>query len=1161
MRTAILILCLISYTLAHSQFAANDNGFQDSPESYALITVLEEIEDMRQIHFLYEAHLVKDKFVTIRPDPTSPIDRILGSILSEVSLTYRKIDKENYILLEDSESDRELNLNTTVNIEIPLRAYTGTVSDASTGEPLIGVSVVVAGETNYGTITDAQGAFSLEVPDHASKLKLSYIGYETVEVVLGSALHLDIKMAIKASQLDEVIVTAVGIEASKRLLGYSVDNVKAVDIANANETNMLNALSGKTAGVLITSSSGAPGASTNIRIRGNKSISGSNKPLIIVDGIPIDNSSAGNSNAGVDVSNRAIDINPNDIESISILKGPAATALYGIRAANGALIITTKTGEKGRPVISIKTSFGLSTVNKLPARQLIYAQGNYVGGQAAYRGPETGEANSYGPKITDLEYDGDNTYIYDRRGRLVPIGMGNGMAAVVHHPEEDFFDTGVTSDNTVSVSGGSDVIRYYVSGGALLQQGVTPKSNWSRYSFKGNFDINLSKRLTLTTNTNVIKSGGDRKNKGNALSGVTIGLYRTPISFDNGAGLLGHEAADVEGAYIFPDGQQRAYRGSDRYDNPYWSVNRVPFTDDVDRIIQGIGLTVNIAEGLNISYKVGYDHYADNREAAWDIHSGSEINGRVDKRTILSSDFNSDLILTYNKRLNDQFRVEATVGHNFFNSEYHSRTTRGLELTKQGFFSLSNASFIESDESTSKRQLYGVYGDLKLGWNDILYLNFTGRNDWSSTLPEQNNSFFYPTVSAGLEFTELFGLTDGPILSYGKIRASYGQVGNDPGLYLTENYFQQATAGGDGLLPSYTFPAFGINAFERSTVLGNADLKAEKTTTFEIGADLKLFKGRAAIDVTYYKATTNDLIVQSQISATSGFTIAPVNAGEILNEGVEVVLNVNPLKTPNFSWFVDLNFTKSKNIVTDLPEGIDQIELASFSALSSLVVEGEPYGILVGTAYSRNEDGQLIIGANGWPLTAPQQIKVGDPNPDWIGAVRNSLQYKGLMLSGLIDVRQGGDIYNGTKGVLDNLGTGEESGRDREVTGFIYEGVTETGEVNTTPVDFANPANGAAGIKWRRNGFLGLAEDNIEDGSWVRLRELTLSYALPKNLFENNILSDAQIAISGRNLWLHTNYSGVDPETNLRGDTNDTGWDYFNLPNTKSYTFSINLKF
>jgi hypothetical protein len=346
---------------------------------------------------------------------------------------------------------------------------------------------------------------------------------------------------------------------------------------------------------------------------------------------------------------------------------------------------------------------------------------------------------------------------------------------------------------------------------------------------------------------------------------------------------------------------------------------------------------------------------------------------------------------------------------------------------------------------------------------------------------------------------------------------------------------------------------------DRSSV--NADLKAEKTTTFEIGADLKLFKGRAAIDVTYYKATTNDLIVQSQISATSGFTIAPVNAGEILNEGVEVVLNVNPLKTPNFSWFVDLNFTKSKNIVTDLPEGIDQIELASFSALSSLVVEGEPYGILVGTAYSRNEDGQLIIGANGWPLTAPQQIKVGDPNPDWIGAVRNSLQYKGLMLSGLIDVRQGGDIYNGTKGVLDNLGTGEESGRDREVTGFIYEGVTETGEVNTTPVDFANPANGAAGIKWRRNGFLGLAEDNIEDGSWVRLRELTLSYALPKNLFENNILSDAQIAISGRNLWLHTNYSGVDPETNLRGDTNDTGWDYFNLPNTKSYTFSINLKF
>jgi hypothetical protein len=229
--------------------------------------------------------------------------------------------------------------------------------------------------------------------------------------------------------------------------------------------------------------------------------------------------------------------------------------------------------------------------------------------------------------------------------------------------------------------------------------------------------------------------------------------------------------------------------------------------------------------------------------------------------------------------------------------------------------------------------------------------------------------------------------------------------------------------------------------------------------------------------------------------------------------------------------------------------------------LSSLVVEGEPYGVLVGTAYSRNEAGQLIIGANGWPLTAPQQIKVGDPNPDWIGGVRNTFQYKGIVLSGLIDVRQGGDIYNGTKGVLDNLGTGEESGLDREVTGYIYDGVTESGEVNTTPVDFANPANGASGIKWRRNGFLGLAEDNIEDGSWVRLRELTLSYALPGRIFENSILSDVLISASGRNLWLHTNYSGVDPETNLRGDTNDTGWDYFNLPNTRSYTFSINLKF
>ncbi|MEZ4847708.1 MAG: TonB-dependent receptor [Bacteroidia bacterium] len=394
-----------------------------------------------------------------------------------------------------------------------------------------------------------------------------------------------------------------------------------------------------------------------------------------------------------------------------------------------------------------------------------------------------------------------------------------------------------------------------------------------------------------------------------------------------------------------------------------------------------------------------------------------------------------------------------------------------------------------------------------------------------------------------------------------KITGFLWSGGQRCGSLSASNYYSQAVADGDNLLPSNDFPAFGVNSFERSNTLGNANLKAETTTTIELGTDLKFFMGRFNVDFTYYKATTTNLIVEAEVSSASGFTVAPVNAGEIVNEGIELMVGLNPIKKENFRWDVDVNFTKFENTVTELPEGIDQLSLVTWSAVSSLILEGEPYGVLVGTAYRRNDQGEMVIGSDGWPLINTEQIKVGDPNPDWIAGIRNSFTLKGLYLSALLDIRRGGDIWNGTKGVMNNLGTGYDSGRDREVTGYVFEGVNESGEPNTIPVDFANPANGSTGIYWKRNGFLGLAEENIEDGSWVRLREVTLSWTLPKSWFDNAFVEGASVGFSGRNLWLWTNYTGVDPETNLRGDSNDTGWDYFNLPNTKTYSFNINLNF
>ena len=1138
-----------------------------------LSEILDQLANQKGVSFLYEPAAVAPVIIYKKVDFQQSVPVLLRQLLLDAGLHFKQIDAINFVIKTDKKRSGRLLEKTPVQKrnytgfsrlparEVEVRTVTGTVSDIRSGEVLIGVSIAVKGQSSAGTSSDVNGRFSLDLPDDHTVLIFSYIGYETKEVEVGDKTVINVWMNESSQQLDELVVTAVGIEANRRGLGYSVEEIDSREIENSNETNLVSALSGKSPGVFVTAASGSPGASANIRIRGNKSINGSNKPLFIVDGVPIDNTSSGNGAVGVDVSNRAIDINPNDVESISILKGPAATALYGIRAANGAVLITTKKGKVGKPRIQFKSSYGFSEVNQLPARQLIYAQGTYTGGQSVYRGPETGEANSFGPRMDQLEFDGDNTYLYDQNGRLVPVGMGNGSPAKIYNPEEDFFDTGHSFDNIISVSGGTEKATYYLSAGNYYQKGIVPLSDWTRNSFKSNFEVQLSERLTVNANTTLALSGGDRKTRGNALSGVGIGLYRTPISFDNGNGKQGREAAADPDSYIFPDGQQRAYRGSDRYDNPFWSINRVPFSDKVNRIIQSAGLQYKITPWLRASYKIGLDHYSDKRESAFDIHSGSEVNGRIDLDTRLSTDLNSDFLLLVNKDLGTNFHVDGAFGHNFFNSEFTTRSVTGQELTKQYFFHISNAATIQTDEYLARRRLFGLYGDVRLRWKNIAYLNLTGRNDWSSTLPEQNNSFFYPTVSAGLEFTELLGMTDNKILSYGKLRASYGQVGNDAGLYLTANYYGQASSDGDNLLPANSFPAFGINAFERSGVLGNANLKAETTTTFEVGADLKFFLGRLNVDFTYYKAVTTDLIVEADVSAPSGFVTAPINAGEIVNKGIEMMVGINPVRTTNFRWDIEANFTKFENTVTELPEGIDQLSLSTFSALSSLILEGESYGVLVGTAYKRNAQGQMIIGADGWPLINTEQIKVGDPIPDWLAGIRNSFSYKDLRLTALFDIRQGGDIWNGTKGVLDGLGVGFESGRDREVTGYVYEGVTETGEVNTTPVDFANPANGTSGIKWKRGGFLGLAEDNIEDGSWIRLREVALSWSMPKRWFGNSVLQGAALTLSGRNLWLHTDYSGVDPETNLRGDSNDTGWDYFNLPNTRTYNFSLNLNF
>jgi len=1053
------------------------------------------------------------------------------------------------------------------------RTITGTVTDQQ-GEPLIGASVLVE-DTQMGTITDIDGRYTLEVPETAERLVFSYTGFSTETVEIGASNVIDVTLQ-EGVVLDEAIVTAVGLESNRRQLGYSVQNVDADEVVGSRETNVVNALNGKVAGVNITSSSGAPGASSNIRIRGATSISRTNSPLFVIDGVPIDNSEIGNGVGGVDQSNRAIDINPNDISSISVLKGPAATALYGVRAANGAVIITTKKGAEGKAQITFNANYALDQYNQVPELQSAYAQGRPSGGAPIWRGPHTAEGFSWGPAISDLEYSNDpnhpnapgslfffeDRYTFDPNGFLVPSGTGNGNPAQVYD-QYDFFKTGNTYDVNLQVRGGTDRIRYFFSGGRLESQGIAPNGEWARNSLRLTTDAQLTDKLNVGLSANYVNSGGFRVQRGSNIQGIMLGLLRTTPTFDNGNGKSGQAAADDPGSYILPSpaGAQRSYRAG-VYDNPYWVVNKNPFEDNVSRLIGYVTAGYEFLPSLKLNYKLGLDQYTDRRNWAFDINNQlfGSFDGAVNQGVYTNRDLNSDLFLQFNQRLSDFFSVSAIVGHNYFDTKYVSQQTNGFTLAASDFYHISNASDIQGFETINRKKLMGLYGTVDLNFGDYLFLNLTGRNDWSSALPEDDNNFQSYSASLGWAFTEMLGLQNNPVLPYGKLRLSYGKVGNDAPIYATTNYFNSAFNGGDGFISGIQYPSFGLNAFERSTQLGNNMLLPESTTTFEVGGEFKFFRGRVGLDVTYYDSESRDQVIPVQISSVTGFTSVIQNAGRVTNKGWELVLGITPVRSQNFTWDIEANWTTYENIVEELAEGVTNIFLSGFTSTQSTAQVGEPYGAIWGDPFAYNDQGQRLIDADGWPILGTSKVVMGDPNPDWFGGLRNTFTFYGVRVSALLDFRKGGDMWCGTCGILDYFGTSQPSGdlRDESV---VFEGVLPDGTQNNISVPYADPAAGLGGNYWIRYGFGGISEMSIYDTSWLRLRELTVSYNFPSNLFNNIAVEGASLTFTGRNLWLDTEYPGIDPETNLTGASNGIGLDYFNMPNTKSYNLGLQVIF
>lgn len=988
-------------------------------------------------------------------------------------------------------------------------SITGTVSDARSGEALPMVNVLLEGQSR-GSATDLDGRFRIEVSDEAFQtgtLTFSFIGYQKKRIPISEQTVINVELEVQELLLDEAVVSAIGIKKDKRKIGYAVTEVNDQELERSGEMNMMNALNAKVAGVSVTSTSGVPGASSSVRIRGNKSISGSNAPLYVIDGIPIDDSYRGSN--FTDQANRAIDINPDDIESITVLKGGPASALYGVRAGNGAVIITTKKGSGGTR-ITFKSSFTLDQVNKLPQTQRRYGQGE----QGAF---VEGSRFSWGPEISGESYD--------------------------HAPE--FFTTGSSMNNHVSLEGGSGPSTFLVAIGNTRQSGIVPNTDYQRTNLRLAGSSSWRDRLFIQSNINFISSGANRGQRGSNLSGVMLGLMRAPADYDLANGY--DDPVDEPLAYSHPDGSQRTYHSV--YDNPYWSVNKNQSREDVERVIAGFETRLKINEHLNVVNRISVDYYDQRTKSYWDARSAEyrDLGGRIFNASSVQRNINNDLFLLYDQAFGEDWEVTSTLGHNYFTYLTTDTELDGVGFIIPDFYDISNVDIINviADDFINRERGVGAYGDFNVGYKNFLFLGLTGRNDWLSNLPAANNSLFYPSANLGFVFSDAFAMS-GKSFDYGKLRLSYAMVGNGaPGTYLTSNFFNAVT------------PVQGQLAFEPNGTIGNPNLRPETTTTVEVGSDLRFFGNRLGVDLTWYRAETHDPIIVSFIPSSSGYNTAVLNgSGPIRNTGIELLLNGRIIEGEGYNsinWESSFNFTRYRSLVVDISDELDELPLpsAGLASTQSSVISGQPYGVLTGTAWARDEAGNILVNDEGYPLVATERQVVGDPNPDFTFGWRNSFTWRSFGLSFLIDVRRGGDLFNGTANVMRFHGTHLDT-EDREST-TVWEGVNvNTGEANTVAI----PLDQAF---YTRYGLVGVSEAGVESVNWLRLRDLSVSWNMNKELAERLKVKAASLSLVTRNLFLLTNYSGIDPETSLSGASNSFGRDYFNMPNTRSIGLQLKL--
>lgn len=997
----------------------------------------------------------------------------------------------------------------------------GTVSDAS--GLLAGVTVAVVGTTITGQ-TDADGRFTVNATA-GSTLRFSAIGFKTKDV-LASQNQLTVVLENDDTSLDEVIVTALGIKREKRALGYAAQDIKADELMKNKNPNVINSLNGKIAGVNVTNSGGAPGASANIIIRGGTSLERDNQPLFVIDGVPMDNSTGqgdnsafdGSTNASTTNSNRAMDINPEDIESISVLKGPSAAALYGLRAAAGAVIITTKKGKDGATQASISSRFGMNWVNKLPEQQSMFKQGSYYNGALV-----TQTFESWGDPF------GANEQRYDNM--------------------RDFYELASSYDNSFNISGGSPNGNFYLSGSNIYQTGVVPTTDFNRSTVRFNGEQKLG-RVTMGANVSYSMSDTRKTLTGSGLWGAGGSGYME--------GVLVWPGNDNMKDYLNPDGSNKLLLPEialeDNMDNPYWLIHKNPQNDKTDRIIGNVYTHIDVADWFDITYRLGIDNYTTQFSSL--TSAGSSVKLQWQEGMMSNTDrkyqyLNSNLMLNFKKQIND-WDLGLLLGTTAEDTKVKSTSVRGERFEIKGFESIEN--FAQTNkyytQTYNDNRLVGVYGDLRVGYKNLAFVNFTGRNDWSSTLPLANRSFFYPSVSASLIFTELFEKNS--ILSYGKLRASSAFVGKDTDPYVTNtNLFgpEQTIGGG----------------FRNHWTRGNNNLLPEKTNAFEIGTDLRFLNDRIGLEFTYYQTNSINQILQPRVSNATGYILTYYNIGELNNKGVEFTLNATPIKRENFTWNTMLNISHNTGRVAELIGGLDilyvtDVQVGNGKAAS---YNNGDFMAISGSVWQTDDAGNLLLDYNtGRPLVKTTTTDyVGNREPDFIGGWNNSFTYKNWDLSFLFDFRKGGDIYNASDYLMTVYGTSQRTasrGETISFTGSALNPATNAYEMITRDV--------VADEAFYKDVYSRHTPNFIENVNWWRLRAVSLSYSLPRDLLaRTKFIKGATFNATGNNLWLLTNYSGVDPETSAAGagvvGSGSSGIDYAGVPATAGFTVGVNLRF